>query len=138
MTLIELLIALTVVGALSALALPRAGTVWDRIAVDRAGIELMSFYHTARFGAIQRAVPVRIVFREDSLLARFAGLEDSTFLVRRGPQAHGVQLTGSRDEIGFYANGAAFGAANTKLVLRRGKAVDSITTSRLGRLKRWR
>ncbi len=138
MTLIELLIALTITGALSALALPRIGAVWDRMAVERAGIELMSFYQTARFGAIQRARPVRIVFREDSLIANLSGLADSTFLARPGPGAHGVRLTVSRDEIAFYPNGAALGAANTKLILRRGRAVDSITTSRLGRLKRWR
>lgn len=137
-TLIELLIVLTLVGLLSAMAFPRVARWWDRMAVDRAAIELVSFYHAARFAAIQRAERVRVVFREDSLLATFEGLRKTTFIARPGPAHHGVRLTATREEIQLYANGMGLGAANTKLVLRRGAEADSLTTSRLGRLKRWR
>jgi hypothetical protein len=34
-------------------------------------------------------------------------------------------------------NGIGWGAANTQLILRRGAAAESLTTSRLGRLKWW-
>jgi prepilin-type N-terminal cleavage/methylation domain-containing protein len=137
-TLPELIIALAIVGAMSALAVPRIAPWWDRMAVDRAAIELVSFYHAARFGAIQRGARVRVTFRQDSLLATFESVQDSTFIRRAGPARHGVKLRVTRGEVRFYANGTAAGAGNTKLVLSRGAAVDSITTSRLGRLKRWR
>ena len=85
-----------------------------------------------------RAERVRLRFTGDSLTATFEGVRDSTFIARAGPARHGVTLTATRPEIRFYPNGMGFGAANTKIILRRGDAVDSLTTSRLGRLKRWR
>ncbi len=57
--------------------------------------------------------------------------------MRPGPARHGVTLTASRSVIRIYSNGMGLGAANTKLVVRRGAAAESLTTSRLGRLKRW-
>ena len=52
-------------------------------------------------------------------------------------ERHGVALEASRAEIRLYPNGLGLGAANTKLVFRRGEAADSITISRLGRIRRW-
>jgi hypothetical protein len=62
---------------------------------------------------------------------------DSTFLVRPGPARHGVVLLASRAVIRLDPTGLGFGAANSTLVLRRGAVAESLTTSRLGRLKRW-
>ena len=137
-TLIELVMVLAIVGMVMGLAAPRVATWLDRMAVDRAAIEIVTFYHEARFGAIRRAARVRVIVGEDSLRAAFEGLLDSTFLRRPGPGRHGVRLTASRQEIRFYPNGVGLGAANTKLVLQRGAVAESLTTSRLGRLKRWR
>lgn len=129
---------LAVIGILAALAFPRVASVLDAMAVSRAATEAMSFYHTARFAAIFRAQRVRLEFKADSLRATYEGLADSTFMVRPGPARHGVTLTASRPVIRLQPNGLGWGAANTKLVLRRGLAAESLTTSRLGRLKRWR
>ena len=96
------------------------------------------FYHRARFAAIFRAQRVRIEFGQDSLRATLEGVEDSTFLVWPGPARHRVELTSSREVIRIHPNGFGWGGANTKLVVRRGMAAESLTTSRLGRLKRWR
>ncbi len=136
-TLMELVVVLVIVGTLSALAFPRAAGWLDWIAVDRATGEVASFYTTARFAAIYRSQRVRLELREDSLRAVFEGVTDSVFLRWPGPVRHGVRLTASRTVIRILPNGLGFGAANTKLVLRRGVAAESLTTSRLGRLKRW-
>jgi hypothetical protein len=48
-----------------------------------------------------------------------------------------VSFRASRPVIRLYPNGFGLGAANTKIVLERGAAAESLTTSRLGRLKRW-
>lgn len=137
-TLLELVIVLTIVGIVMGMAFPRAGDFLDRIAVSRSAGELASFYQSARFAAIFRAQRVRIEFGQDSLRATFEGVKDSTFLVWPGPTRHRVALTASRDVIRVHPNGFGWGGANTKLVVRRGMAAESLTTSRLGRLKRWR
>ena len=129
--------ALVLIGVLSIIAIPRFAVVRDRLAVDRAAQEVAMFYYQARQAAIMRVTRVRIEFHRDSLRAVYEGDVDSTFLVRPGPALHGADLTASRSVIRLYANGIGLGAANTKLVLRRGDATATLTTSRLGRLKRW-
>ena len=136
-TLVEVLMVVTLVGVLSALGVPRVFRVQDRIMVARAASEVASFYHAARYGAILRARMVRIEFGAETLRAVYEGVTDSTFLLQPGPRRHGVSLAASRAEVRVSPNGLGYGAANTTLVLRRGEAVDTLTTSRLGRLKRW-
>jgi len=136
-TLIELLLALTLLVLLSAVSVPRFAAVRDRMAVERAAQEVALFYYRARQATVLRARSVRLEFAVDTLRASYEGEADSVFLAQAGPEAHGVQLTVSRAVIRLYANGVGLGAANTKLVLRRGHAEATFTTSRLGRLKRW-
>ncbi|MBI2615106.1 MAG: prepilin-type N-terminal cleavage/methylation domain-containing protein [Gemmatimonadetes bacterium] len=137
-TLPELAMVLAIVGVLSALAFPRAASWLDRIAVSRAAGEVAAFYQTARFAAIFRSQRVRLELGQDSLRAVFEGPRDSVFLKWPGPARHRVDLTVTRATIVIQSNGLGFGAANTKVVLRKGMAAESLTTSRLGRLKRWR
>lgn len=133
----ELVVVLVVVGALLALSLPRLARWLDWLAVDRAAQEIAAFHRTARFAAILRSQRVRLDFSGDSLRATLEGPPDSVFLRWPGPERHGVSLTASRVTIRFQANGLGLGAANTKLVLRRGAEAESLTTSLLGRLKQW-
>ena len=137
-TLIELLTVVVIVGLLAALGTPSLKHLLDRIAVDRATNELTVFYNGARLAAVLRGSRVRIEFDVDSLLAVFEGAEDSTFLNAAGPAAIGVHLTASRRIIRIWPNGLGMGAANTKLVLTRGAAGDSLAISVLGRIRRIR
>lgn len=136
-TLLEMLVVLVVVAALLALAAPRFVRVRDGLATDRAARELALFYAQARYGAILRGTRVRIEFGADSLRAVYESVYDSVFIRRPGPARHGVSFTASRSVIRIYPNGFGLGAANTKLVVQRGMAAESLTTSRLGRMKRW-
>lgn len=136
-TLLELIVVLAMIGLLLALALPRLAGWLDWLAVDRATQEVAAFHRTARFAAILRSQPVRLDFSADSLRATLEGPTDSVFLRWPGPKRLGVSLTASRASIRFQANGLGLGAADTKLVLRRGAEAESLTTSRLGRLKQW-
>jgi hypothetical protein len=97
----------------------------------------MSFYHHARYAGMMRAARVRMQFAPDTLQAYYESLRDSLFLSVPGPAARGVAMRASRSVIRIQANGIGWGAANTKIVLRRGSAAESLTTSRLGRLKWW-
>jgi hypothetical protein len=48
-----------------------------------------------------------------------------------------VGLDASRAVIRIDPTGLGYGAANSTIVLQRGAVAESLTTSRLGRLKRW-
>ncbi len=136
-SLVELVVVVAIIGTVTGLLLPRWGGFRDRTAVSRATSEVASFYHQARYGAILRAQTVRIEFGNATLRAVYEGVQDSTFLLRPGPARYDVVLEGSRTVIRIGPNGIGYGAANTTLVLRRGEVADTLTTSRLGRLKRW-
>lgn len=136
-SLLEVLSALALAAVLALLAAPRLGGVLDRLATHRAASDVAAFYTRGRFAAIFRSQRVRLEFAAGSLRAVQEGSADSTLFVVPGPARHGVSLTVSRRAIRVGPNGIGWGAANTKLVLRRGAAAESLTTSRLGRLKRW-
>jgi len=135
--LIELLVVVTISGVLLGIAAPRWARYQDRLAVHRATAEVANFYGVARYAAILRSQQVRMEFAADVLRAVYEGASDSTFLTRPGPSRYGVSLKASRSVIRIAPNGLGYGAANAKFVLRRGGAADSLTTSRLGRLKWW-
>lgn len=137
-TLMELLVVLLIVAVLTALGTQSVGHVLDRIAVDRAVNELTAFYNGARLAAVLRGRRVRIEFSADSLVGVYEGATDSTFLNAAGPSAGGVAFTVSRAVIRLRPDGIGLGAANTKLVVRRGEAADSLAISRLGRIRRIR
>ena len=54
-----------------------------------------------------------------------------------GASARGVALTVSNPRIEFASIGIAWGFSNTKIVLSRGFHNETITVSRVGRVKRW-
>jgi prepilin-type N-terminal cleavage/methylation domain-containing protein len=136
-SLIELVATMTVAGILLALAVPRWARFQDGVAVRQAALEVATFYQVARHAAIRRATRVRIELQRDSLRAVFEGAADSTFLVWAGPSRRGVGLDASRAVIRLSPTGLGYGAANSTIVLQRGAVAESLTTSRLGRLKRW-
>jgi prepilin-type N-terminal cleavage/methylation domain-containing protein len=136
-SLIELVTTLTVAGLLLALAVPRWSRFQDRVAVRQASWEVATFYQAARHAAIRRATRVRVELQRDSLRAVFEGPVDSTFMVWAGPSRRGVGLDATRAVIRLGPTGLGFGAANSTIVLQRGGVAESLTTSRLGRLRRW-
>ena len=136
-SIVEVAVVLGIVGLGLVLMSPGLASWLDSIATRRAAEEVMGFYHQARFAALVQATPVRIDFDSDTLRAAYEGGRDSTFLLVPGPAHYGVVFTVSRSTIRIQANGWGWGVANTKLVFRRGAAAESLTTSRLGRMKRW-
>ena len=132
----ELLWVVAVLAILSVIAWPGMHRMADRLAVRRAGNDLVAFYHHARFRAIFASQAVEMDFAADSLTARFAGGSATRFAVWPGPQALGVSFRTTRRRVQVQPTGVGWGAANTKLVLRRGAAADSFAISRLGRIRR--
>ncbi len=134
-TLIELIMVVILLGILMLTARPAMGSLLDRAAVTSATSEVIALIGTARHLAITRGRVIAVRFdAPGGRVTAFAGRD--TFHVRDVRGVHGVSLTATRDSIAYSPTGRGFGAANTSVVLRRGRAADTVIVSRLGRVRR--
>lgn len=134
-TLVEIGIVLAVIGIATGIALPRFTSYRDWIATESAAASAMSALSVARHAAIRRATMTAVRF--DTTGARitiFSGPD--TILQRSLGTLHGVRLHATRDSIAYAPNGMGYGAANTRLILSRGAAAETLAVSRLGRARR--
>lgn len=137
-TLVEMAIALVIVSTLTAIALPRLAPALDRIAADAAAREITTALAVTRHTAIRQGRRARLVIRSDSLrLDLWDGVRWTPETRWTGPEAHRVTLQVSNPVVTYSPNGIAWGLANTSIRLRRGSQIETITTSRVGRIKRW-
>ena len=137
-SLVELAVALAIVGLVTAITLPRFEHLLDRIAVERAASELTTALAATRHRAVLRATRARLSIAADSL--RIDEWEDRAWeraLRWPGPASHQVALNTSNPTIIFDPIGLGWGLANTRVVLSRGSQSATITLSRVGRVKRW-
>lgn len=137
-TLVELAIGIVVVAILAAVALPRLRPALDRVAADAAAREITVALAVTRHAAIRQGQRARLRIGPDSLWLELA--EGATWRLLTawpGPVAHGVQLQVSNPVVTYAPNGIGWGASNTTVRLRRGSQIETITTSRIGRVKRW-
>ena len=130
----ELLLALTVVGIVAALAVERARHLLDRAAARSAAAEVASLLAIARDQAVARSrvVAVGIDSARGLVLVR-AGSD--TISARPVAAAYGVTLAATRDSIAWSPLGIGYGAANARIVAKRGAAAETVTVSRLGRVR---
>ena len=134
MTLIELSIALGIVVVLTAVALPAAAALRDRALVRSAVTTLIASLAVARKAAVASGRMVAVRF--DTGAARVVvTARAETLGVHPLRQAYGVSLEVTRDSIAYAPTGLGFGAANTRVIIRRRAAVDTIVISRLGRAR---
>jgi len=137
-TLTELAVVLAILAIVTAITLPRLQGLLDWIAVNTAGQDVTTAVAVTRYAAIMQGGRRRLVLARDSLrIDRWSG--DSWVPHERwpGPDRHGVALEVSNPVVVFDPIGLAWGLSNTKVVLRRGVRSETITLSRLGRVKRW-
>jgi prepilin-type N-terminal cleavage/methylation domain-containing protein len=137
-TLTELAVALAMVALFLAVGLPRLSGVLDWVAADRAAREVTTALAVARAAAVMRGTRTRVTIAADTLrIDRWEGTDWRPYQRWPGPITEGVMLEVSNPEVVFGPTGMGWGASNTKVVLRRGSHTETITTSRLGRVKRW-
>ena len=137
-TLTELAVALALAALLLAAGLPRLASVFDWLAADRAARDVTTALAVARAAAVMRGTRARVTIAADTLrLDRWDGDDWRPYQRWPGPITQGVTLEVSNPEVVFGPIGLGWGASNTRVVLRRGSHTETITTSRLGRVKRW-
>jgi prepilin-type N-terminal cleavage/methylation domain-containing protein len=141
-SLVEVAIVLLIIALLTAVGLPRLRPFLDRIATDQAAREITTALAVGRHGAVMQATRARVTIAVDTLrvdrlkVGRGVG-EWEPWWHRPGPADLRVQLEVSNPVVVFGPTGMGWSASNTKVVLRRGSQVETITVSRLGRVKRW-
>ena len=134
-TLIEVGLAVSILGIMAGFTFPRFAAYRDRIAVDAATSSTLSMLSTARHAALRRAGLTAVHL--DTARAIISVVSGIDTLERRPlHEVHGVSMSTTRDSIAFSSSGLGYGAANTRIILRRGLAADTIAVSRLGRARR--
>jgi prepilin-type N-terminal cleavage/methylation domain-containing protein len=137
-TVVELAVVLTILAIVMAITMPRVAGIRDWIAVNAAAQDVTTSIAIARSTAVMQGVRSRAVIAPDSLrIDRWQG--DSWGPLERwpGPGQHGVNLVVSNPAIVFDPIGLGWGVSNTRIELQRGDRVETITVSRVGRVKRW-
>ena len=134
-TLLEITLVLAVTALVLALAAPRLSALRDRAAVRGAVDEIGASFSAARAAAIAQRTSVAVVFdtARGVIQVRFAG---RSLMHRALGATYGITLACNRDSAVYDARGLGYGVTNLTLVVRRGGMVDTLTMSRLGRV-RW-
>jgi type II secretory pathway pseudopilin PulG len=130
-----MVVALAMMAVLLSIAFQRFSALRDAMSVRAAVADLGSAFSLARQVAVSRRRVVAIVLDTGRGLVevRSAGSR----LVRRELAAsYGVRLGSNRDSAVFDARGLGYGLSNLSVSIRRGHFVDTLTMSRLGRV-RW-
>jgi type IV fimbrial biogenesis protein FimT len=134
-SLLELVVTLAVAAVLAAVAFPRVGAGLDRHRTRAAAEQVATAYAVARHAAIMRGALVSV--RLDTVRGSVAVVGGpDTLLLTRLAEELGVSLATTRAESSFSPLGMGWGSANATVVLRRGRAADTVVVSRLGRVRR--
>lgn len=131
---VELSIVLAIGGVLAALALPPLARAVDAASARGAIEETEAACVLARHTALERAAFATVTF--DTLAGTVTVTAGGDTVARRAIGArHGVSVRATRREITYAPNGLGYGAANVRVVATRGRAADTLWTSRLGRVR---
>jgi prepilin-type N-terminal cleavage/methylation domain-containing protein len=133
-TILELTVTVCILSILSAITIPWAGGVLDRVRVRGAAVEIESVFGAARHIAIARATHAVV---EIDTVARSINVSVGSDTVRKRDigAAHDVLLSATRTRMSYSPTGIGYGAANLSVVVRRNRAVDTVFVSRLGRVR---
>ena len=133
-TIVELTVTICILGVLSAIAMPSAGELLDRVRVRGAVVELESTFSGARHIAIARSAQTTVDI-DTVTQTIYVSVGADTLRKREIGADHGVQLSASRVRMSYSATGMGYGAANLSVFVRRNASVDTVFVSRLGRLR---
>jgi prepilin-type N-terminal cleavage/methylation domain-containing protein len=134
-TLIELLLALTIIGLLALVGYPRVAGYTETLALGQARAEVVAALDAARGTAIRLGATVAVEEDGPTLVVRRLAPDTSVWWRGRHPMVHGVVLSGLDRRILFGAEGLAVGASNRTLQLRTARATRRVVISRLGRIR---
>ena len=133
-TIVEITLTLALLGILAAISIPRAASVAERVSVRGAVQDVVLALAAARAAATRRGDYVSFVADPRAGRVRVVSAGETLF-ERDLARLRGVRLEASRESVTFAPTGLGWGAANTTIVVGRGARSDTITVSRLGRVR---
>ncbi len=137
-TLLELIVVVAIAAVLLAFWIPRAARLVDWLATERAVRDVTTALAVGRNGAVMQSTRARVVIDTDTLrIDRLGSQGWEPWWRTPGPASHGVTLEVSNPVVTFGPTGMGWGVSNTTIVLRRGSQAETITLSRVGRVKHW-
>lgn len=135
LTLIELALVVAVAGIVMAMGVSGARRLLDGMSVRAATGEAHTLFGAARQLAILHGR--RVTLQIDTAGSRLVVVSAAdTLRVRQLGEVHGVRIMATRLATTYEANGLGHGASNLTMVITRGRAADTLTISRLGRVRR--
>lgn len=132
---VELMIAVVVMGIIMAVGAPRLNAIRDKAAVRSATQQVGAYVATARAAAIRRGMRANFKMAADTMWIEIQQPGAPEIIAPRIPlsETFNVTLTTETDSIVFDARGFAISPANqSKFVVRRAAASDSTCVTRLG------
>ena len=133
-TLIEVTIVLSIVGLLVGIVALPAARVFDGIQVRSAVSAISAACALARSSAIARSVLAEVTLvPADARVLVIAGAD--TLADERLGSRFGITLEATATRIRYSPLGHGWGLANARVIARRGRAADTLTVSRLGRVR---
>lgn len=135
LTLAELLLTCTLIGLAAGIAVPRAGALLDALRIEQAAHEVAGAVTVARAAAIRRGAYADLII-DDARGTLHVVAAGDTLLARDLRAMHRVALRASRDTITYAPNGLGWGIANSTIVVAIGARAETVTVSRLGRMRR--
>lgn len=132
-TLPEMLIILTILGIVMAIAIPNARAALDRVSVRSAASDVRATLNYARMLAMVGGLPVAV--EVDSVGTLRVSRGDERILARAVGHAHGVRVGRTRDSLTYDPRGFGHGAANLSILVSRGASAETVFVSRLGRVR---
>ncbi len=137
-TLLELIVVVAIAALLLAFWIPRAARLMDWLATERAVRDVTTALAVGRNGAVMQSTRARILIDTDTLrIDRWGAQGWEPWWRTPGPASYGVSLAVSNRVVTFGPTGMGWGVSNTTIVLRRGSQAETITLSRVGRVKHW-
>lgn len=135
---LELMVVTCIAALLMGFWLPRAAGWMDRLATEHAVRDVTTALAVGRHGAVLQATRARVTLDDDTLkVDRFEPQGWVPWWRTPGPSSHGVEMEVSNPVVVFGPTGMGWGLSNTTIVLRRGSQAETITMSRVGRVRHW-
>ncbi|HEX4684298.1 MAG TPA: prepilin-type N-terminal cleavage/methylation domain-containing protein [Gemmatimonadaceae bacterium] len=136
-SLFELTAVLMLIAMLFAIAAPRFAAMRDGAAVHAALGDIGGTFDLARQSAVANRASTAVVIdtAAGELVVRWSSSGGGTIARRTIQRLYGVTLGANRDSVVYDSRGLGYGVSNVTVIARRGAFVDTLTMSRLGRLR---
>jgi Tfp pilus assembly protein FimT len=131
--LLELVLTLGLLAIVAAVTVPGVVATTDRLGAVGARHDVVLALWAARHAAITRGANASLVVDAPGGRVRVVCAGDTVF-ARDLTTARRATIAVTRDSITYAPTGLGYGAANTRIIVARGRWADTITTSRLGRV----